>query len=83
MSLVIVAAVKSGRMRVPKRWRQAVQSSIATLRYWELESPDLREARIILQDIMEGLDMERNHVDFSDDHNGAQNSDGSNTNISQ
>jgi hypothetical protein len=82
MSLMLVAAVKSGRMEVPKQWREAVQISIAMLRYWELESPDLGEARIILQNFAQGLDTEGNHADFSEDNSGDQSDDDADTHIS-
>lgn len=82
-SLQLVAAVKSGRVEVPKRWRQAVQNSVAMLRYWEMESPDLREARIILQDILQGLDMVGDHAHFGDDNSGGDGDDDADTHISE
>lgn len=38
-----------------EQFEQSVQSSIATLRFWEREAPDLKAARQMLEDIHQQL----------------------------
>ena len=47
--LVILAAVKSGKIKVPAGWENSMNLVISTLRYWEDEAPDLRMARQSLE----------------------------------
>jgi hypothetical protein len=54
-SLLLIAAVKSGHVCIPHLWRQGVDACIAGFRFWELESPDLRESRLILQNLLAEL----------------------------
>ncbi|KAF2187911.1 hypothetical protein K469DRAFT_568400 [Zopfia rhizophila CBS 207.26] len=54
-SLLLVAAVKSGKIHVPDLWRQGVQSCIAGFKFWEQEAPDLRESRFVLQKLLAEL----------------------------
>ena len=55
--LLILAAVKSSRVDVPKgQWAEAVNLVVASLRYWEVEAPDLRVSRMMLQDIIAGVE---------------------------
>ena len=51
-SLLLIAAVKSSHIAVPSLWRQGVDSCIAGFQFWELESPDLRESRLVLQSLL-------------------------------
>ncbi len=57
-ALVILAAVKSRRVDVPAAWRDAVDSVIGGLKFWEMEAPDLQRARIILQMMLNDIDNE-------------------------
>lgn len=59
-SLLIVAAIKSGKVQVPDLWQQGVNLCIAGFKFWELEAPDLREAREVLENLVATLGM--NHV---------------------
>lgn len=59
-SLLIVAAVKSGKVQVPGLWQQGVNLCIAGFKFWELEAPDLREARQVLENLVANLGV--NHV---------------------
>jgi hypothetical protein len=54
-SLLLIAAVKSGHIAVPNLWRQGVNACIAGFRFWEQESPDLRESRFVLQSLLDEL----------------------------
>lgn len=54
-SLLLIAAVKSGHVYTPDLWRQGVDACIAGLQFWELESPDLRESRLVLQSLLSDL----------------------------
>jgi hypothetical protein len=53
VGLLLLGAVKSQRVHVPERWRDTMEMIIAVLQYWEDEAPDVKEARRILQDIMD------------------------------
>jgi hypothetical protein len=53
--LLLLAAVKSGRVMVSSAWREGVEKCIAGLGYWEKESPDLGKAREILKTILEEI----------------------------
>lgn len=55
-SLLLVAAVKSGKIYVPDLWRQGVELCIAGFKFWEQEAPDLREARKVLEGLLKDLD---------------------------
>ena len=51
-ALLLLAAQRAGILAIsPERYEQSVQSSIATLRFWEREAPDLKAARQMLEDI--------------------------------
>jgi hypothetical protein len=54
--LLILAAVKSRRVKIPQNWRLGVETCISGLRFWEREAPDLGKARLILQSILADLD---------------------------
>ncbi|TDZ37523.1 hypothetical protein CTRI78_v011109 [Colletotrichum trifolii] len=51
-ALLVLAAVKSGRFRLPDRWRQAVDSATWALQRWYGEAPDLRRAASVLEDLV-------------------------------
>ena len=52
-ALLLVAAYKSGVEAATKDvCQRATQVTLATLRYWEQEAPDLRASRIILEGIV-------------------------------
>jgi hypothetical protein len=52
-SLLVVAAARSASVRVPAHWHQAVDLAVAGFAFWETEAPDLREARLVLQKLLE------------------------------
>jgi hypothetical protein len=52
-TLVILAAALSGKIEVPGDYFSYVQITLAALRYWEEEAPDLRGARMVLQQVLE------------------------------
>ncbi|TDZ34854.1 hypothetical protein C8035_v010256 [Colletotrichum spinosum] len=51
-ALLVLAAVKSGRFRLPDRWRQAVDSATWALQRWYGEAPDLRRAASVLENLV-------------------------------
>lgn len=55
-SLLLTAAVKCGHIAVPSLWRQGVDACVAGFQFWELESPDLRASRMVLQSLLAELD---------------------------
>ncbi|KAL3418702.1 vegetative cell wall protein gp1 [Phlyctema vagabunda] len=57
-AFILVATVKCGHINVPSNWRDAIRSHIAELRYWENESPDIKEAKRILEEMLEELPSE-------------------------
>ena len=57
-ALLLLAARKSGLLESPEeQHEESVQSSLSTLRFWEIEAPDLKASRLILEDIIEQLHM--------------------------
>ena len=52
-ALMVLAAAKSGRFELREDWVSMVTLVQSHLRYWEAEAPDLRSARMILQETME------------------------------
>lgn len=57
-ALLLLAAVKSGKIVVPSEWRASVLVAMTSLKYWESEAPDLHEARLTLETILRDLDGE-------------------------
>jgi hypothetical protein len=55
-SLLLLAAVKSGKMIVPSEWRSSVDLVMTCLKYWESEASDLQAARLTLLSILGELD---------------------------
>ncbi|KAF6836705.1 vegetative cell wall protein gp1 [Colletotrichum plurivorum] len=51
-ALLLLAAVKSARFRMPDRWRQAVESATCALQRWYGEAPDLRRAASVLEELV-------------------------------
>ncbi|KAL0932441.1 fungal specific transcription factor domain-containing protein [Colletotrichum truncatum] len=51
-ALLLLAAVKSGKFRLPDRWKQAVDSATWALQRWYGEAPDLRRAASVLEDLV-------------------------------
>ncbi|KAF4919665.1 1-aminocyclopropane-1-carboxylate oxidase [Colletotrichum viniferum] len=51
-ALLVLAAVKSGRFRLPDRWKHAVDSATWALQRWYGEAPDLRKAASVLEELM-------------------------------
>lgn len=51
-ALLLLAAVKSSRFRMPDRWRQAVESATCALQRWYGEAPDLRRAASVLEELV-------------------------------
>ena len=55
-ALLLLAGTKAGISAIPKeQCENSVQSSIATLRFWEQEAPDLKASRQILEDMYQRL----------------------------
>lgn len=55
-ALLLLAARRAGILAMSaEQFEQSVQSSIATLRFWEREAPDLKAARQMLEDIHQQL----------------------------
>lgn len=54
-SLLLIAAVKSGKIHVPGSWRRGVGLCIAGFKFWEREAPDLCEARSVLESLLQEL----------------------------
>jgi hypothetical protein len=50
-ALLLLAAVRSQRLRVPDEWREAVRLSVETLKFWGEEASDLRWASTALERI--------------------------------
>jgi hypothetical protein len=59
MSILLLAAVKSGKVHVPETWREAVETTIAGCMFWEMEASDVGALRCILVDILEHVNMEK------------------------
>lgn len=51
-SLLVIAAMKSGKVHLPIVWREGIGLCIAGFKFWESESPDLRESRMILESLL-------------------------------
>ncbi|KAH0431506.1 2og-fe oxygenase superfamily protein [Colletotrichum camelliae] len=51
-ALLVLAAAKSGRFRLPDRWKHAVDSATWALQRWYGEAPDLRKAASVLEELM-------------------------------
>ena len=54
-SLLVIAAAKSGKVHLPSLWQQGVDLCIAGFKFWEHESPDLQESRIVLASLLDKL----------------------------
>lgn len=54
-SLLVIAAAKSGKVHLPTLWRESIDLCNAGFKFWESESPDLRESRVILQGLLESI----------------------------
>lgn len=50
-TLMILAAVRSGRVELPERWREALDRGMEILRLWKAEAPDLEAAYGVLEKI--------------------------------
>lgn len=55
--LVVMAAVKHGKLRILDgwNWRAVVEMAIDDLKWWENESPDLRRGANLLREVMNDL----------------------------
>lgn len=54
-TLLVVAAARSGKVRLPNDWLDGAGRCVAGLRFWEAEAPDLKEAREILGELLDSL----------------------------
>jgi hypothetical protein len=54
-SLLLISAIKSGHVEVPSLWRNGIDACLAGFQFWELESPDLRESRLTLENLLAEL----------------------------
>ena len=50
-SFSVIAAAKSGRVNVKPEWEDRIEQVIATLAFWEAESPDLVKSRRVLEEL--------------------------------
>jgi hypothetical protein len=50
-SFTVIAAAKSGRVVVAPQWEDRIKQAIATLAFWEAESPDLQKSRELLPEL--------------------------------
>ncbi|PMD33104.1 hypothetical protein L207DRAFT_399121, partial [Hyaloscypha variabilis F] len=50
-SFTVIAAAKSGRVEVAPEWEDRIKLVIATLAFWEGESPDVRKSREVLEEL--------------------------------
>lgn len=63
-ALILLAAAISGNMRMPERWREAVNTARIILQYWSGEAPDLQRAAVVLESIAadEGLELTSDEI---------------------
>lgn len=54
-TLLVVAAARSGTVRLPSDWLDGAERCVAGLKFWEAEAPDLKEAREILGELLGSL----------------------------
>jgi helix-turn-helix protein len=54
-SFTVIAAAKSGNVKVEPAWEERVRSIIATLAFWEEEAVDLIMTRSVLEESMEEM----------------------------
>lgn len=56
-ALLILAAAKSGKIPLPEDWISRIELVQVELEYWEVESPDLRMARLTLSQIFSDIEL--------------------------
>lgn len=52
-SFTVIAAVKSGNVKVGAEWEGRIRSVIGTLAFWEGEAVDLVKTRGVLEELLE------------------------------
>ncbi|KAH7113704.1 vegetative cell wall protein gp1 [Dactylonectria estremocensis] len=50
---LLIAAARSKRIQLPDRWRDAIDSALQTIQYWEDKAPDLRRGGEVLRNLMQ------------------------------
>ncbi|KAH6892564.1 vegetative cell wall protein gp1 [Thelonectria olida] len=51
-ALLLLAAARSKKIKLPDRWREALESATKTVEYWAAEAPDLKRAAEVLNHLM-------------------------------
>ncbi len=54
-SFTVIAAAKSGNVKVEPEWEERIRTIIATLAFWEEEAADLVKTRGVLEELMEEM----------------------------
>lgn len=51
-ALLLLAAERDGRLKLPERYQDAVEAAMETLAFWAGEAPDLKRAKEVLEQIL-------------------------------
>lgn len=54
-SFSVIAAAKSGNVKVEPVWEERIRSIIATLAFWQEKAVDLVKTRSVLEELMEEM----------------------------
>lgn len=56
-AMVLLAAIKSNKVAIAPEYESAIRMAVEGLKYWEDESPDIEEARKILESVMQSVNV--------------------------
>lgn len=51
-ALLLLAAARSEKVKMPSRWTEVLKSAIQAVEYWAEEAPDLRRAAKVLRQLV-------------------------------